>query len=73
MATDPQINATTRNLRVRAVLEGGIIEPGTFVKVLLDEKSGRNTVLVPTNTIIPDATAKKLIIIKDGKGQMVSV
>ncbi len=73
VATDPQINATTRNLRVRAVLEGGIIEPGTFVKVLLDEKSGRNTVLVPTNTIIPDATAKKLIIIKDGKGQMVSV
>ncbi|MFS4895204.1 efflux RND transporter periplasmic adaptor subunit, partial [Staphylococcus aureus] len=24
VATDPQINATTRNLRVRAVLEGGI-------------------------------------------------
>lgn len=73
VATDPQINATTRNLRVRAVLEGGIIEPGTFVKVLLDEKSGRNTILVPTNTIIPDATAKKLIIVKDGKGAMVSV
>lgn len=73
VATDPQINATTRNLRVRAVLEGNVIEPGTFVKVLLDEKSGRNTVLVPTNTIIPDATAKKLIIIKNGKGQMVNV
>ncbi|MBX9732874.1 MAG: efflux RND transporter periplasmic adaptor subunit [Chitinophagaceae bacterium] len=73
VATDPQINATTRNLRVRAVFEGGIIEPGTFVKVLLDEKSGRNTILVPTNTIIPDATAKKLIIVKDGKGAMVSV
>lgn len=73
VATDPQINTTTRNLRVRAVLEGSVIEPGTFVKVLLKDESDKNGILIPTNTIIPDAKAKKVILVKDGKGVSVNV
>jgi len=73
IATDPQINSTTRNLKVRALLEGKAISPGTFVKVYLDNGSGRNSIMIPTNAIIPDARAKKLIVVKDGKGVFVDV
>lgn len=73
IATDPQINATTRNLKVRAVLEGAPINPGTFVKVYLKTGIGKKSILVPSNAIIPDATAKKLIVVKEGKGVFVDV
>jgi membrane fusion protein (multidrug efflux system) len=73
IATDPQINATTRNLKVRALLEGAPINPGTFVKVYLKTGVGKKSILVPSNAIIPDATAKKLIVVKDGKGVFVEV
>ena len=73
VAMDPQINSTTRNLKVRAVLQGTSINPGTFVKVLLESSSGKNLIMVPTNAIIPDARAKKLIVVKDGVGIFVDV
>lgn len=73
IATDPQINATTRNLKVRALLEGSPVNPGTFVKVYLQTGIGKKSILVPSNAIIPDATAKKLIVVKDGKGVFVDV
>ena len=68
IATEPQIDATTRNLKVRAVLDGANINPGAFVKVLLDAGGKNNSILVPTNAIIPDAKAKKVVVVKDGKG-----
>jgi membrane fusion protein (multidrug efflux system) len=73
VATDPQINTTTRNLRVRALLEGAAIAPGTFVKVLLESGRGKKTIMVPTNAIIPDARAKKLIVVKNGEGVFIEV
>ena len=63
VATDPQINPTTRNLRVRAVLDGNAIAPGTFVKVFLAAGKSKNSILVPTNAIIPEARAKKIIVV----------
>jgi membrane fusion protein (multidrug efflux system) len=73
VATDPQLNATTRNLKVRAVLTGTSINPGTFVKVLLDNNAGNNGIMVPTNAIIPDAMAKKVIVVKNGIGVFVDI
>jgi membrane fusion protein (multidrug efflux system) len=73
IATEPQIDATTRNLKVRAILDGTAAAPGSFVKVKLDASSGNNSILVPTNAIIPDAKAKKVVLIKDGKGKLVDV
>jgi len=73
VATDPQINPTTRNLRVRAVLDGSAIAPGTFVKVFLEAGKNKNSILVPTNAIIPDARAKKIIVVKDGEGVFVDI
>jgi membrane fusion protein, multidrug efflux system len=74
IAIDPQLNLTTRNLKVRAILEGTSINPGSFVKVILSNSSiGENNIMVPTNCIIPEATAKKVIVVKDGQGIFVDI
>lgn len=73
VATDPQLNLTTRNLKVRALLEGASINPGTFVKVLLANNTGNDNIMVPTNCIIPDARAKKVIVVKNGMGVFVDI
>jgi membrane fusion protein, multidrug efflux system len=73
IATEPQIDATTRNLKVRAQLDGANINPGGFVKVLIETGGRNNSILVPTNAIIPDAKAKKVVVVKDGKGKMVDI
>lgn len=73
IATEPEINASTRNLKVRATLESGVINPGTFVKVMIATSGTIKNIVVPTNSIIPDATSKKVIVVKNGKGKFVPV
>jgi membrane fusion protein (multidrug efflux system) len=73
IATEPDINTSTRNLKVRALLNGSSIDPGTFVKILFDAGGKTNFIVIPTNAIIPDADSKKVIVVKDGKGKMVPV
>ncbi|MFN3665132.1 MAG: efflux RND transporter periplasmic adaptor subunit [Sediminibacterium sp.] len=73
IATEPQIDATTRNLKVRAQLDGANINPGGFVKVLLETGGQNNSILVPTNAIIPDAKAKKVVVVKNGKGKLTDI
>lgn len=64
-AIEPQINVTTRNIKVRAKLEKGFISPGAFVKVLLVEN--KKGIIVPSNAIIPDAKSNQLVVIEQGK------
>jgi len=73
IATEPQIDATTRNLKVRAELSGADINPGGFVKVLIETGGQNNSILVPTNAIIPDAKAKNVVVVKDGKGILTDI
>ena len=64
-AIEPQINASSRNIKVRARLESNNLTPGSFVKVLIEDREKR--ILVPTNSIIPDAISNQIILIKNGK------
>ena len=64
-AIEPQINTSTRNIKVRAKLNNGILSPGSFVKVMLDDKL--KGIVVPSNAIIPDALSNQLVVIKNGK------
>ncbi len=64
-AIEPQINTSTRNIKVRARLNKGSISPGAFVKVLLNEKM--KGIVVPTNAIIPDALSNQVVMVKNGK------
>ena len=64
-AIEPQINTSTRNIKVRAKLSNSNLNPGSFVKVILDNNA--KGIVVPTNVIIPDALSNQLVIIKNGK------
>jgi len=70
-AVEPQINTTTRDIKVRARLEKGNLNPGAFVKVLLNQEM--QGIVVPTNAIIPDALANQVVLVKDGKAHFQNV
>jgi membrane fusion protein (multidrug efflux system) len=72
LAIEPQVSTTTRNILVRAALEGAGISPGSFVKVYVNagEESG---ILIPANAIIPDARAKQVVLVKDGKANFTDI
>jgi membrane fusion protein, multidrug efflux system len=64
-AIETQISTSTRNIKIRAKLNNGNINPGSFVKVLLHKLE--KGIVVPTNAIIPDALSDQVVIIKNGK------
>jgi membrane fusion protein (multidrug efflux system) len=70
-AIEPQISASTRNIKVRAKLEQGSMIPGAFVKVRLSDKM--KGIVVPTNAIIPDAKSNQLVVIKKGQVKFANV
>ncbi len=71
-AIEPQIIATTRNIKVRANLQGKLI-PGAYTKVFLSENQQKPSILVPSNVIIPDSKVKQLVVVKNGKAKFVNV
>ena len=72
-AEESQVNAATGNIKVRALLQQGNLKPGGFVKIQFDAGIGKQSIMVPTNAIIPDANSKKIIVVKEGKGEMVKI
>ena len=70
-AIEPQINVATRNLKVRARMNNAKINPGTFVKVLLDKDE--EGIVVPSDALIPDASSNQVVLIKKMKAVFVSV
>jgi membrane fusion protein (multidrug efflux system) len=73
IAREPQINQTTRNLLIRALLSNCSANPGTFAKVYINAGTDQNSIMIPTNAIIPDDKNKKLVIVKNGKAAYVVV
>jgi membrane fusion protein, multidrug efflux system len=65
-AVEPEINASTRNIKVRARLDNGNLYPGAFVKVILKENA--KGIVVPSNAIIPDAQSNQVVVVTKGKG-----
>jgi membrane fusion protein (multidrug efflux system) len=73
LAIEPQVNQSTRNLKVRAILQSGKANPGAFVKVYVNAGIDKNALLVPTNCIIPDDKNKQLVLVKNGKAAFINV
>ena len=73
VATEPGANTDTRNLKVRALLQGAKINPGAFTKVFIDAGKQRSSVRVPANCIIPDDRNNQVIIVKDGLANFVNI
>jgi membrane fusion protein, multidrug efflux system len=70
-AIEPQINVDTRNVKARARLMSGNINPGAFVKVLLNQNE--EGIVVPSNALIPDANSNQVVVIRKRKAFFVNV
>ncbi len=73
IATEPQIDVTSRNVTVRGILGNSKASPGSFAKVYLKLGGEHNSIMVPTNSIIPEAKTKKVVVVKNGLATLVSV
>jgi membrane fusion protein (multidrug efflux system) len=70
-AIEPQINTVSRNIKARAMLTKGIIQPGAFVKVSLAQK--RQGIMVPSNAIIPEAQSNQVVVVHKNKAVFTNV
>ncbi|WP_114782455.1 efflux RND transporter periplasmic adaptor subunit [Botryobacter ruber] len=70
-AIQPSIDPATRTLPIRALYENKNeeIKPGAFVQVNLTLKQMDEAILIPTESIIPEATGHKVFLAKNGKAQ----
>jgi membrane fusion protein, multidrug efflux system len=75
MATEEGIDASTRNLQAKALVSGktdGLV-PGMFANVTLVLNENPQALMIPTQTIIPDAQKKKVIVSRAGIATFVNV
>jgi membrane fusion protein (multidrug efflux system) len=75
IATEGGIDASTRNIKVRAIINSKLDElmPGSFTNVQLSLGENKNAILIPTQAIIPQERNKSVIVAKKGKAHFVQV
>ncbi len=75
MATEQGIDVTTRNLKVRAVLDNKDehLLPGAFTDVNLKLNEKKDALLIPTQALIPSDQNKSVILARNGKAHFVDV
>ncbi|MCS6935426.1 MAG: efflux RND transporter periplasmic adaptor subunit [Chitinophagales bacterium] len=74
-AAEPVIDDAARSVRIRANVSGtpAGLAPGTFASVKIPLQSGKVSLVVPVNCILPDARDKKVIVIRGGKAEFRTV
>lgn len=75
LATEQQVNPNSRNLKVRALIENSSVNllPGMFARVIIGKNEKQNAILVPSAAVIPETRGKKVVRIKQGKAEFVSI
>ena len=73
IASEPQVNQSTRNMTVRGILENTNANPGGFAKVHLNAGVDKKAIMIPTNALIPDDKNNQVVIVKDGKAHFSNV
>ena len=68
-AVEPKIDENTRTLQSRAIVpnDRGELTPGAYVEIDVVLQDIDNSILVPTETIIPDFEGEKVFVYKSGK------
>ncbi|HEY0679593.1 MAG TPA: efflux RND transporter periplasmic adaptor subunit [Chitinophagaceae bacterium] len=71
IATEASIEANTRTLKVRAVVLGSSknLVPGSFAKVGLQIGKNAQSLVIPTQAVIPQARNKRVIIYNGGSAK----
>ncbi|MDX2171604.1 MAG: efflux RND transporter periplasmic adaptor subunit [Bacteroidota bacterium] len=73
-ALEPRIDEATKTLRGRALYGGNdIFYPGSFVKVFVDLGKVSNSIMIPTQSIIPILKGQKVFVSKNGIAKEVKV
>ena len=75
LATEEGIDASTRNLKVRAIVNSQSKEllPGSFTDVTVRLSENKNALTVPTQAIVPSETNKSVIIAREGKAHFIQI
>jgi membrane fusion protein, multidrug efflux system len=75
MATEEAVEASTRNLKARAVVDNKALAllPGAFATVDLELGENKNALMIPTQAIIPQERNKQVIVAKGGKALFTAV
>ncbi len=75
MATEQEIEAITRNLKVRSLVNttSDLLIPGAFTNVILTLGVNNEALMIPTQAIIPMERDKSVIVSKHGKATFVIV
>jgi membrane fusion protein (multidrug efflux system) len=75
MASEEGIDASTRNLKVRALVKNNHtgLKPGAFANVELALNEIKNALMIPTQAVIPSDRDKQVIITSNGKAKFVTV
>jgi len=70
-AIEPQIDASTRTLKIRAKSSNkdNLLIPGQFTKIDLVFSSKSNALLAPTESVIPELGGHKVFVSKSGKAE----
>lgn len=70
-AIEPKIDLNTRTVQLRAICRNkeGKIFPGSFAKIELILKESPNSILIPTEALIPELKGQKVFLCKNGKAQ----
>jgi membrane fusion protein (multidrug efflux system) len=68
LAAQNLINAETRNLMVRALVQNAdkAISPGAFVQVGISVGNNASAIMVPTESVIPTTRNKRIIVVRQG-------
>ena len=75
-AIEPRVDETTKTIRARAIYNGTeAFYPGSFVKVYVNLGETENTLMVPTQAVVPTLKGQKVIVSDHGvaKDVMVSI
>jgi membrane fusion protein (multidrug efflux system) len=74
-ALEPKINAQSRNMSIRALLNnpGKTLIPGAFVEITVFLDLIRDALLVPGEAIVPVLNGQKVYLIKNGKAVSTNV
>jgi len=75
MARESSVDEQTRNLRIRALVQGSdaSLVPGSFAKVKMILGENRNAIMIPSNAVIPQARNKQVVIYRNGTADMLPV
>ena len=74
-AIEPRIDPLSRTLKMRALFKNNNrqVLPGAFANVRFSPNGKRNSVMLPSQAIIPDASGVKVFVLRGGKAENIRV